>query len=117
MADTQECPVCERAMARRHRGANRDVLCITCHECGSFRMSAVFASRVSHGWQSIPDEKRQDIAQFLQSTKELREALPAEFLVLGFDTWRVYVQDGQNSLRRAAPYVEGGTSLWLETTP
>src|SRR6476661_784006 len=53
------------------------------------------------GWPSLPAPKREEIAQFLRTTREQQEALQVELAILDVDTWRIYSQEGQTRSRRA----------------
>jgi hypothetical protein len=94
------CPVCAGDTTGIER-KNSDVLTMTCTTCGTFRMEGPFITHDGQGWPSVPAAKRQAIATFLSDTHVQREKLNVELCVLGFDTWRSYVQDGTRDIRKA----------------
>ena len=104
MINIHDCPVCAHGHARQDP-TDQGVVIVTCPQCGQFRMDWQFLS-YTIGWQSVPAATQEEIVQFLHTTKAQREALQVALLVLGFDTWRVYVQEGRNRLIRRAARTE-----------
>jgi hypothetical protein len=96
MVEIHECPVCTHEKARQS-STNPPVILIVCPECGRFPMFGSFKK----GWPSLLATKREEIAQFLRTTREQREALQVELAILDVDTWRLYPQEGQSRIRRA----------------
>jgi hypothetical protein len=96
MVEIHECPVCAHEKARQVP-TTHPVILIVCPECGRFPMFGSFKK----GWPSLPAPKREEIAQFLCTTREQREALQVELAILDVDTWRIYSQEGQSRIRRA----------------
>jgi hypothetical protein len=96
MVDIYECPVCAHEKARRIP-TNHSVILIVCPECGRFPMFGSFKK----SWPRLPATKREEIAQFLRTTREQRETLQVELSILDVDTWRLYSQEGQSRIRRA----------------
>ena len=96
MVEIHECPVCAHNDARQVP-TTPPVILIVCPECGRFPMFGSFKK----GWPSLPAPKREEIAQFLRTTREQREALQVELAILDVDMWWIYSQEGQTRSRRA----------------
>lgn len=96
MVESYECPVCAHEKAQRVP-TTHPVILIVCPECGRFPMFGSFQK----GWPRLPATTREEIAQFLRTTREQREALQMELAILDVDTWRIYSQEGQSRIRRA----------------
>ena len=96
MVEIHACPVCAQEKARQVP-TTHPVILIVCPECGRFPMFGSFTK----GWPRLPATTREEIAQFLRTTREQREALQVELAILDVDTWRIYPQEGQSRIRRA----------------
>ena len=96
MVDIYACPVCAHENAHQS-STHPPVILIVCPACGRFPMFGSFTK----GWPRLPATKREEIAQFLRTTREQREALQVELSILDVDTWRLYSQEGQSRIRRA----------------
>ena len=96
MVGIYACPVCAHEKAQWVPTTPPEIL-IDCPACGRFPMFGLFKK----GWQAVPADKREEIRQFLRTSREKREALQVELSILDYDTWRVYAQEGRSRIRRA----------------